>query len=107
MGSVRVAEQGRFRHSRPVLRWNSTRKVLLEVRAGEVGPEGRRVGRGCPVHPLLCGWQQYLPVVDGVPIHLFHLPSLSRLAVPLILTHGWPGSFFEFEQVMPQLSDPS
>jgi pimeloyl-ACP methyl ester carboxylesterase len=51
-------------------------------------------------------WQQYLAVVDGVPIHLFHLPSSSRSAVPLILTHGWPGSFFEFEQVMPQLSDP-
>lgn len=51
-------------------------------------------------------WRQYLAVVDGVPIHLFHLPSPSRSAVPLILTHGWPGSFFEFEQVMPQLSDP-
>jgi pimeloyl-ACP methyl ester carboxylesterase len=50
-------------------------------------------------------WPQYLTVVDGVPIHLFHLPSLSRSAVPLILTHGWPGSFFEFEQVMAQLSD--
>ena len=48
---------------------------------------------------------QYLAVVDGVPIHLFHLPSPSRSAVPLILTHGWPGSFFEFEQVIAQLSD--
>ena len=52
-------------------------------------------------------WPQYLAVIDGVPIHLFHLPSLSRSAVPLILTHGWPGSFFEFEQVMAQLSDPA
>jgi hypothetical protein len=52
-------------------------------------------------------WPQYLAVIEGVPIHLFHLPSLSRSAVPLILTHGWPGSFFEFEQVMTQLSDPA
>jgi epoxide hydrolase len=52
-------------------------------------------------------WPQYLAVVDGVPIHLFHLPSPSRLALPLILTHGWPGSFFEFEQVMAPLSDPA
>jgi epoxide hydrolase len=52
-------------------------------------------------------WPQYLTAVDGVPIHLFHVPSLSPLAVPLILTHGWPGSFFEFEHVMAQLSDPA
>ena len=52
-------------------------------------------------------WPQYLAVIEGVPIHLFHLPSLSRSAVPLILTHGWPGSFFEFEQVMAHLSDPA
>jgi pimeloyl-ACP methyl ester carboxylesterase len=52
-------------------------------------------------------WPQYLAVVEGVSIHLFHLSSPSRSAVPLILTHGWPGSFFEFEQVMAQLSDPA
>jgi pimeloyl-ACP methyl ester carboxylesterase len=52
-------------------------------------------------------WPQYLAVVDGVPIHLFHLPSPARFALPLILTHGWPGSFFEFEQVMAPLSDPA
>jgi len=52
-------------------------------------------------------WPQYLAVVEAVPIHLFHLPSPSRSAVPLILTHGWPGSFFEFERVMEQLSDPA
>ena len=52
-------------------------------------------------------WPQYLAAIEGVPIHLFHLPSLSRSAVPLILTHGWPGSFFEFEQVIAQLSDPA
>jgi epoxide hydrolase len=50
---------------------------------------------------------QYLTVLNGVPIHVFHLQSPSQSAVPLILTHGWPGSFFEFEQVMAQLSDPA
>lgn len=51
-------------------------------------------------------WAQYVTVVDGVSIHLFHLPSPSPSALPLILTHGWPGSFFEFERVMVGLSDP-
>lgn len=43
--------------------------------------------------------------IDGLTIHYFHLPSSSPSAIPLILTHGWPGSFFEFEQAMEQLSD--
>jgi pimeloyl-ACP methyl ester carboxylesterase len=50
-------------------------------------------------------WPQYLTEIDGLTIHYFHLPSSSPSAVPLILTHGWPGSFFEFEQAMAQLSD--
>jgi len=42
-------------------------------------------------------WPQYLTDIDGLTIHYFHLPSSIPSAVPLILTHGWPGSFFEFE----------
>jgi pimeloyl-ACP methyl ester carboxylesterase len=50
---------------------------------------------------------QHRVVVDGVAVHLFHQPSASAAAVPLILTHGWPGSFFEFERVLDRLSDPA
>jgi len=50
-------------------------------------------------------WPQYLIDIDGLAIHYFHLPSPSRSAVPLLLTHGWPGSFFEFEQAMERLAD--
>jgi pimeloyl-ACP methyl ester carboxylesterase len=49
-------------------------------------------------------WPQYVTTIDGLPIHFFHLRSSTAAAVPLILTHGWPGSFLEFEQVMPQLA---
>ena len=48
-------------------------------------------------------WPQYLTDIDGLTIHFFHLPSSSPSAVPMILTHGWPGSFLEFEEVMEQL----
>jgi pimeloyl-ACP methyl ester carboxylesterase len=48
---------------------------------------------------------QYLIDIDGLSIHYFHLPSPSPSAVPLLLTHGWPGSFFEFEQAMERLAD--
>jgi pimeloyl-ACP methyl ester carboxylesterase len=50
-------------------------------------------------------WPQYLIDIDGLTIHYFHLPSPRPSAVPLLLTHGWPGSFFEFEQAMERLAD--
>jgi pimeloyl-ACP methyl ester carboxylesterase len=52
-------------------------------------------------------WPQYLIDIDGLAIHYFHLPSPNPSAIPLILTHGWPGSFFEFEQAMKRLADPT
>jgi epoxide hydrolase len=52
-------------------------------------------------------WPQYLSDIDGLAIHYFHVPSPNPSAVPLILSHGWPGSFFEFEQAMERLADPT
>src|SRR5215212_9002796 len=52
-------------------------------------------------------WPQYLTDIDGLTLHYFHLPSTSPSAVPLILTHGWPGSFFEFEQAIERLAAAS
>jgi epoxide hydrolase len=52
-------------------------------------------------------WPQYQTDIDGLTIHYFHLPSATPEAVPLMLTHGWPGSFFEFEQVMERGSTSS
>ena len=44
--------------------------------------------------------------VDGVAIHAFHVPSAVPGALPLVLTHGWPGSFVEFMQLVGPLTDP-
>jgi pimeloyl-ACP methyl ester carboxylesterase len=49
---------------------------------------------------------QLVTVIDGLPIHFFHVRSPTLDAMPLIMTHGWPGSFFEFEHVMQRLADP-
>jgi pimeloyl-ACP methyl ester carboxylesterase len=49
----------------------------------------------------------YRTVIDGLSVHFIHLRSSVAHAVPLIMTHGWPGSFFEFEQVMEPLADPA
>ena len=44
--------------------------------------------------------------IDGLDIHFLHLRSPEPDAVPLVMTHGWPGSVFEFLKVAPLLADP-
>ncbi|MBO3272323.1 epoxide hydrolase family protein [Hymenobacter defluvii] len=44
--------------------------------------------------------------IDGLAIHFLHLRSPEPDAVPLVLTHGWPGSVIEFLKVAPMLADP-
>jgi pimeloyl-ACP methyl ester carboxylesterase len=42
--------------------------------------------------------------IDGLSIHFIHARSPAPNPVPLILTHGWPGSFLEFQQLIPHLT---
>ncbi len=49
---------------------------------------------------------QYTTVIHGQPIHFLHITSPEATAIPLLLTHGWPGSFLEFLEVIGPLSDP-
>jgi pimeloyl-ACP methyl ester carboxylesterase len=49
----------------------------------------------------------YRTAIDGLSVHFIHLRSPVADAVPVIMTHGWPGSFFEFEQVIQRLADPA
>src|SRR5262249_50616828 len=44
--------------------------------------------------------------IDGQSIHFVHARSARADALPLLLTHGWPGSFVEFLDVIPPLTDP-
>ena len=49
---------------------------------------------------------QFTTVVDGQRLHFLHVRSPEPGALPLVLTHGWPGSFVEFLDVLGPLSDP-
>lgn len=51
--------------------------------------------------------EQHLATVDGLNLHVLHVPSPEPHARPLVLTHGWPGSVFEFLDVVGPLSDPA
>ncbi|WP_114814347.1 epoxide hydrolase family protein [Paraburkholderia kururiensis] len=50
---------------------------------------------------------QFLATVDGHDIHFVYQTGKGPAPVPLVLTHGWPGSFVEMEHVIPLLTDPA
>ncbi len=49
---------------------------------------------------------QFQTTIDGLSIHFIHCESPHPDAVPLIMTHGWPGSIVEFHKVIEPLVDP-
>jgi epoxide hydrolase len=49
---------------------------------------------------------QFTTTIDGTGVHFLHVRSPEPDALPLILTHGWPGSVVEFLKVIGPLSDP-
>jgi pimeloyl-ACP methyl ester carboxylesterase len=48
----------------------------------------------------------FMTEIEGQPIHFMHIKSPVPNALPLILSHGWPGSFVEFLDVIGPLTDP-
>lgn len=45
--------------------------------------------------------------VDGLGIHFIHEKGKGPNPMPLVITHGWPGSFFEMSKITPLLADPA
>ena len=71
---------------------------------------------------LLADWERYEPArlqarldrmehhrveLDGLSIHLVQTPGVGPNPLPLVLTHGWPGSFLEYAELVPLLADPA
>jgi microsomal epoxide hydrolase len=52
-------------------------------------------------------WPHFLVDVDGIDIHCIRVPGVGPDPVPLVLTHGWPSSFYEMHKVIGPLSDPA
>jgi pimeloyl-ACP methyl ester carboxylesterase len=55
---------------------------------------------------MLNEFPQFTTTIDGTNVHYLHVRSPEPNAMPLILTHGWPGSVAEFLDVIGPLSDP-
>ncbi|KYH03029.1 epoxide hydrolase family protein [Bradyrhizobium sp. DOA1] len=52
-------------------------------------------------------FEQFTTEIDGLDIHFIHARSKEANALPLIITHGWPGSIVEFQKVIAPLTDPA
>jgi pimeloyl-ACP methyl ester carboxylesterase len=55
----------------------------------------------------LNSWPQFKTSIDGIDIHFIHRRSPHKDALPLIISHGWPGSVAEFHKVIDALADPT
>jgi pimeloyl-ACP methyl ester carboxylesterase len=52
-------------------------------------------------------FDQFVTTLDGLDVHFIHARSPHPEALPLIMTHGWPGSIVEFHKVIEPLSNPT
>ena len=49
---------------------------------------------------------QFMLEIDGLPIHFIHAKGQGPRPMPLLISHGWPGSFLEMERILPLLTNP-
>ena len=60
-----------------------------------------------PFETKLNSFPQFRTQIDGLGLHFIHVKSKHSDALPIILTHGWPGSIIEFLDVIGPLADPT
>ena len=56
---------------------------------------------------MLNAFDQYKTTIDGLDVHFIHQRSPHEDALPLVITHGWPGSFMEFHKIIDPLTNPT
>ncbi|PYO00976.1 MAG: multidrug MFS transporter [Candidatus Rokuibacteriota bacterium] len=52
-------------------------------------------------------FRQFTASVGGIDVHFIHEPGVGPNPMPLLLSHGWPGSIVEFQRIIPMLTDPA
>jgi pimeloyl-ACP methyl ester carboxylesterase len=59
------------------------------------------------VETKLNSYPQFITEIDGLDIHFIHVRSKHENALPLIVTHGWPGSIIELMKIIEPLTNPT
>jgi pimeloyl-ACP methyl ester carboxylesterase len=85
---------------------DATQGVRLQTIEGLVSYWGSQYDFG-RVQSRLNALPQFVTEIDGLDIHFIHVRSPHENALPLIITHGWPGSVVEMLNVIGPLSDPT
>jgi pimeloyl-ACP methyl ester carboxylesterase len=55
----------------------------------------------------LNAWPQFVTTIEDIDVHFIHCKSPHANALPLIISHGWPGSLVEFHKIIDALVDPT
>lgn len=55
----------------------------------------------------LNAFPQFKAPLHDIDLHYLHVPGIGPKPYPLLLLHGWPGSVFEFMEIIPRLTDPA
>lgn len=55
---------------------------------------------------MLNAFPQFTTPVAGIDLHFIHAEGRGPAPLPLLLSHGWPGSIWEFHKIIPMLTDP-
>jgi pimeloyl-ACP methyl ester carboxylesterase len=60
-----------------------------------------------PHEATLNAFRQYTAPVAGIDLHFIHEPGVGPDPLPLLISHGWPSSVWEFHTLIPRLTDPA
>jgi pimeloyl-ACP methyl ester carboxylesterase len=114
-----------FRIAIPEGEIRAMKRRIAETRWADIqpAPDDAQGVRRQTLEPLMRYWAQgydwrkvearlnalpmFLTEIDGLDIHFIHVRSRHENAMPMILTHGWPGSILEFLQVIEPLTNPT
>jgi pimeloyl-ACP methyl ester carboxylesterase len=94
----------RWPNKEPVADWSQgvpLAKARVLVEYWRTRYDWRRVERSLNALP------QFRTQLDGLGVHFIHVQSKHESALPIVLTHGWPGSVLEFLQVIAPMVDPT
>ena len=83
------------------------RRGFSSRRCGSSRAIGRPSMTGARFEAKLNALPQFTTEIDGVEIHFIHVRSKHENALPLVMTHGWPGSVVELIESVGPLTDPT
>ena len=93
--------------ARPRTGLRTTRKACSSRRCRSSRTIGRRSTTGANARRSSTPLPNFITEIDGLDIHFIHVRSKHENALPMIVTHGWPGSIIEQMKIIEPLTNPT